>query len=99
MKIGENDTSVDKMRAFSLVQAMREEFADIDAEREAHRRTKAELAATKAELAATKAELAATKAELAATKQKLAATERELAATKADLAKLWEEFRRFKNES
>lgn len=89
MKIGDNDKNVDKMRAFSLVQAMREEFADIDAEREAHRRTREKLAATEAELAATKAELAATKAELAATKA-------ELAATKAALDELREEFRNFK---
>ncbi len=96
MKIGDNDKNVDKVRAFSLVQAMREEFADIDAELEAHRLTREKLAATEAELAATKAELAATKAELAATKAELAATKAELAATKAALDELREEFRKFK---
>jgi hypothetical protein len=99
MKIGDNDKNIDKDRAINIIQALREEFAVDDAEREEHRRTREELAATKEKLAATEAELAATKAELAATKAELAATKAELAATKAALDELREEFRKFRDES
>ena len=85
MKIGDNDKNIDKDRAINIIQALREEFAVDDAEREEHRRTREELAATKEKLAATEAELAATKAELAA--------------TKAALDELREEFRKFRDES
>ena len=85
MKIGDNDKNIDKDRAINIIQALREEFAVTDAEREEHRRTREELAATKEKLAATEAELAATKAELAA--------------TKAALDELREEFRKFRDES